>query len=603
LNSFFKFKSLLKAPVINLFVLMKRNRKKQLLYLIFFMLFCALVEAVCVPITISFLNNIVGDGSSDGLNKLAIKFFNTEDSFLLLFFTGLSLIILNFLNAFLRIVNVDKYTQFSASMGTELSMKIYKSALYNSYQKHLDTNVSELLNISTMAIQRTVVSIIMLTQLLTSFFIAIFLTLSLFLVDWKNFLIVFVIFVSFYLLITYLTKIIYNKNSILINQYSEKQLSFLQESMGFFVDIVLRSKQDNYIKKYMNIDKPMRELISKNIFYTNRPKFIIESIGIALIISIVLINISAGNSLGNTFTLLGIFVLAYQRLLPLINQIYTSYSVIAFNQDSVRSVINMIKSSNIDSKNSQEIYKDNLSNKKINEFNNIKFDSVYYSYDNSDKNKISDFILEDVSLSIRNGEKIGIIGETGSGKSTFINLIMGLLQPSNGNVIVDGYDISKSNSPFLKSWQSLISYVPQKTYLANKTIAENIAIDEEISDIDFDKLELSTEKANIKKFIVSKPNTFFTNAGERGTQLSGGQVQRIALARAFYNESKVLVFDEATSALDKDTEEKVMDNLFSKLNNKTLILISHRISSLKKCDRFFKVENKKIKELKISDLK
>ncbi len=596
----FKLKNIIKLPVLDLFTYLKNNRKKQFLNLIILMLFCAFLEAICVPVTISFLNYIVGEQNTFELNKFAIKFFNSEDNATLLFFSGFLLIILNLANGFFRMINISKYTQFSASVGTELSMNIYKSALYNSYQKHLENDVSELINKSSMSIQRTVTSLVMLMQLLTSFFISIFLISSLFLVDWRSFLILFLLFLSFYLLITYFTRDIYNKNSILINEYSAKQISWISDSMGLFVDIYLRSGQDDFVKKYLKIDKPMRQLIAKNIFYTNRPKFLIESFGIVLIISTLLINIINGNSMESIFTLLGVFILAYQKLLPALQQVYSSYSIIAYNQDSVRSVINSLSIYPSATKNIKSNNNTNSPNNIWEKFKNINFDNVSFSYLDSEKNKN---ILENISISIKSGEKIGIIGETGAGKSTFINLIMGLIQPTNGNIFIDDKNISKPNSNYLKKWQSLISYVPQRIYLSNKTIAENIAIDQEISEIDFNKLSISAEKANIKEFIISKPESFFTKVGDRGAKLSGGQAQRIALARAFYLDSKVIIFDEPTSALDKINEAKIMDSLFSQFNDKTLIIISHRISSLKKCDRFFKLENKKLREIYINNFK
>ena len=199
-------------------------------------------------------------------------------------------------------------------------------------------------------------------------------------------------------------------------------------------------------------------------------------------------------------------------------------------------------------------------------------------------------------MKIYKGEKIGIVGKTGSGKSTLVDIIMGLLEPVSGTLAIDDKDLyHEKNKKYLYSWRSLIAHVPQNIYLADSTIAENIALGCNLKEIDFERLNQVAEKAQILEYIVKNPNGFYQRVGERGTLLSGGQRQRIGIARALYQRKSLLILDEATSALDSGTELNVMESIKDLSKDMTVLIISHRISTLNYCDRIFRVENGKLK--------
>ena len=224
--------------------------------------------------------------------------------------------------------------------------------------------------------------------------------------------------------------------------------------------------------------------------------------------------------------------------------------------------------------------------------NNIKFKNVSFKYKSNLKETISNLNLE-----IIKGERLGIVGKTGSGKSTLIDLLMGLLLPSSGSLYIDDIEIkNKYFSSLLTSWRLSIAHVPQNIFLLNATIAENIAIGVPINKIDFNRLKNAAEQACISKFIESTKKGYYSMTGERGVMLSGGQLQRIALARAFYKKANVLIFDEATSALDINTEKKIINSIKEVSKDITMIFVAHRHSTLKYCDRIIEIDNGNIKK-------
>ena len=274
--------------------------------------------------------------------------------------------------------------------------------------------------------------------------------------------------------------------------------------------------------------------------------------------------------------------MAVQRLLPSLQIIYSQWGFIKGSKASQEKILSILD---------EPIeYKLNRSFKFAFK-NNIHLKSVLFKY-----SKSSEIILNSINLKIYKGEKIGFVGKTGSGKSTLVDIIMGLLEPVSGTLAIDDKDLyHEKNKKYLYSWRSLIAHVPQNIYLADSTIAENIALGCNLKEIDFERLNQVAEKAQILEYILKNPNGFYQRVGERGTLLSGGQRQRIGIARALYQRKSLLILDEATSALDSGTELNVMESIKDLSKDMTVLIISHRISTLTYCDRIFRVENGKLK--------
>ena len=262
-------------------------------------------------------------------------------------------------------------------------------------------------------------------------------------------------------------------------------------------------------------------------------------------------------------------------------QIYTSFSAIQGNLYSIQDALDLLEQpvSN---------YYRNKSTRKLKFNNKITLNNISFRYQESSKN-----VIDNISLTIKKGERLGIIGATGSGKSTLVDILMALLTPTEGNISIDGKTLTKNN---FKSWQKNIAHVPQSIFLSDESIAENIAFGVDKEKINFVKLNKAITAAQLDEVIHDLPYGFDTVVGERGVRLSGGQRQRIGIARALYKGTNIIIFDEATSSLDSMTESKVISEIEKMSSDLTIIMIAHRVTTLKKCKKIIEISDGKIKK-------
>ena len=282
--------------------------------------------------------------------------------------------------------------------------------------------------------------------------------------------------------------------------------------------------------------------------------------------------------------ILGAFALGAQKLLPAMQQSYNAWATINAYSSEILNVINSLKQKveiNLD----KSITSNNL--KKRKPFEKIKFDSLSFKYNNKEN-----LIIKDLNLVIYKGDKIGIVGKTGCGKSTLIDLLIGLLIPYQGQIIVDGNSIHSKNN--IEQWREKITHVPQTIYLTDNSFAENIAFGIPKKNIKLNKVKKAANLAKISSFIESTSNGYDSLVGEAGIKLSGGQRQRIGIARALYKNTEIIILDEATSSLDKKTEKEVMESINKFGKEKTILIVAHRISTLDFCDKV--IELKKLSQ-------
>ena len=345
-------------------------------------------------------------------------------------------------------------------------------------------------------------------------------------------------------------------------------------------DIILDKSQKLYLDIFRNSEVPYRNLYAQNQFLGAFPRYIMEAIGISLIILVAIFFTSSKSDINNSLALLGVLALGAQKILPAAQNTYGAYAVIEGGKSSLEEIVfKLSEPINLNSK-----------NQKISPLNfkkNIIFNNVSFSYNPEDN-----LILKNINFEIRRGERVGIIGKTGSGKSTTADLIMGLLTPTTGSISVDGEILNQNiNKEFLLKWQSNIAHVPQNIYLADRSIAENIAFNVSKQNIDMKEVIKAAKKAQIADFIESIPKNYFTLVGERGIRLSGGQRQRIGIARALYKGANILILDEATSSVDDITERELIKSIESLDKSLTIIMIAHRLSTIKKCQKLIKLKN------------
>lgn len=352
------------------------------------------------------------------------------------------------------------------------------------------------------------------------------------------------------------------------------------EGMKGIRDIKMYGIINPFVKKFQKEKSELNSITSKFNTLNAFPRYFFELLTvITLVVYLTAVSLY-GLNIQSLIPIIGIYIAATFRILPSVNKILVSNQSSKFYKTSVNFIINEFEEASKGIENQE-------SGSRI-EFNNsIHIKNLRFSY-----NEVEKVILDNLNLKISKGSTIGIKGSSGSGKSTLIDLFVALQKPSEGEITVDGENIYNH----IKSWRNIIGYVSQFVFLADTTIAENIAFGKSKEEIDHKQLKEVIEKAQLSSFIEELPNGIESKVGESGIMLSGGQKQRIGIARALYNNPEILIFDEATSSLDYETEKNVMDSIYKLKGKKTIIIVAHRLSSLNKCDTIYKLGSGKLKE-------
>ncbi|MCR8538815.1 MAG: ABC transporter ATP-binding protein/permease [Prochlorococcus marinus CUG1439] len=549
------------------------RRKKQLILLFGLILLSGIAEIYSIASLIPFLNAFSNAESnySIAIIEPLYEIFSPLKSLNPILFSTIIFLFCISIAAFLRLINLYAANFISAAIGSEFSSKAYNLTLNQPYRRHIEINSSEIISSIVTQTDVTVSVIKTIILFITSIIISTGLIYSLFIINWFLSISISLILISLYLILGAYFKIRLNKVSesraILINQ----QTKSLQEGLGSIKDIILDNSQEFYSKLFSKSDQPIRFLAAKSEFIAGSPKYIFEVISLFIIILIALIYKVFIDFNANIIPLLGTMALGIQRLLPSFQQAYNSWVIITTSTNSVLNLLKLLD---------QNPY---LEKKKSKDFlfkNKITLKNISFSYKKNSRKIIKSFNLE-----IFKGDRIGIIGPSGGGKSTLADLLMGLLKPTQGIIEIDGIDLHRNNKYFKKDWYRNISHVPQDIFLIDSSIAENIAFGVPFEKIDKKKLMLVIHLSRLSNFIKNIDDAFSTNVGERGLKLSGGQRQRIGIARALYKGGNILILDEATSALDQDTEASIMQTIDNLNSSITVIVITHRLSTLKKCDR------------------
>ena len=558
-------------------------RKCQFIALLFLMLFVSCTEIVSIGVVLPFLSALVSPEEifKNNYIKPILQFIQINDLLeFRLFITFLFIATVVFSTIF-RILLLWASNYLSYSCGNELSVAVYRRILYQPYTYHCNSNTSELINgisYKTDLFTQTLTMVLtLISSLILIFCVSIFLC-------YLNPFISFVIFSCFgliYLVVIYFTKKKLLQSSKVIAHQSSSVIKYIQEGLGSIRDILLDNNQEEYCKTYKSADFLMRKAQSSVLFISNSPRYLIESLGIFIIAVLAYKLSETATGLSDGIPLIGALALGAQKLLPVFQQAYGSFSQVLGNEAAIFDVNKLLNQEL--PKNSKENFSRWVSWKRI------KLKNIYFRYSYS-----SPYVLNDLNFSISTGNKIGIIGESGAGKSTLVDIFMGLLKPTKGSLEVDGEVISAKN---IKSWQLKIAHVPQALFLKDGTIMENIAFGIPVNQIDFDHVRACAKKAQLDFVVDALPNNYKTMVGERGIRLSGGQVQRIGIARALYKNPDIIIFDEATSSLDIKTEFEVMKAINNLSKDFTVLIITHRLSTLKSCDKIFEIKKGIIKKI------
>ena len=559
-----------------------KKRKKQFFLIFFLMLLSAFAEVLNLAAVIPFLKIITDPQKIFEINfikNICLQFGINNPGDLIIPITFI-FCFTSIFAALIRLTNVYVNTRFSAIIGSELSYCAYNKRLSLTYSDFLKTNSSQIVNTLTRHITVTISAINFSLQLLTSFFVTLALITALIYIDTNIAITLVLIFSIFYISISVKAKDVLYKNSNLVASYSTKQIKTLQEGLGSIREIILEDNKGIFLEIFKNYEIPMRRKMAFNQFIGIFPRYVMESLGL-IIIALTAFVLLQKNDTAFLVPKLGALAVGAQRILPAGQSMFSSWAFIKSADGDLDAVVNAI---NFDQK--VNIYRKNLLPYDLQK--NIKLKDIYFRYDEKDN-----FILKGINLEINSGELIGIIGETGSGKSTLVDIIMGLLKPSEGSLLIDENNLHEKKN-FLNAWRYSIAHVPQNIFLNDSSIESNIAFGVPKKDIDISGVKKAAQKACLKEYIQNLKYRYKTTVGERGIKISGGQRQRIGIARALYKNSNILVLDEATSALDNVTEKNVIRAIRKSNEKATIIMIAHRLSTLKNCDRIFCLKDGKI---------
>jgi ATP-binding cassette subfamily B protein len=483
-------------------------------------------------------------------------------------------------SSFTRFLLLWFQTKLGFSMGSDFSNKIYELTLFQPFEKHLERNSSEIIAGISNKVNFVIYQVLLPSfSFVSSFIMILVILLSLLFINFKITIISILGFSIFYGLIILKNKKILIEYGAVINSNTTLLIKVLQEGLGGIRDVLIDGTQNTYLDFYRKADQSLRFAQSKTAIISSSPRFLLESIGMILIIMMSYYLAVYSDQFSTAIPILGSFALASQRLLPLLQQAYLNWSSLMGGKASLIDTLELLNQP-------KPNYFYNNNPKSIKFENLISLVEVSYNYKSSNSR-----VLNDINLDIKKGSCIGFIGKTGSGKSTLLDIIMGLLTPTKGKILVDNEIINTENH---RSWQSRLAHVPQFIYLSDTSIAENIAFGIPYDKIDHNKVKLAAQKSQLDETILTWEMGYKTVVGERGVRLSGGQRQRIGIARALYKNADVLVFDEATSALDNKTEGEIINAIESLGQNLTIILVAHRLTTLKYCNKIYEIDNGQI---------
>lgn len=556
-----------------------RRRKLQLCLLVVLMLAAAVVEVFSIGAVIPLLGVLSAPEKAFAHPMMrplvdALQITNARDLVLpvsVIFAIGA------IASGVFRYQLLRAQTRITYSIGIDLSVRIFERTLYQPYSVHVARNSSEVIAGVSNKANDLIVGLLYPAAILVSSIIMLLIVLvALILVEPTVTIATLAAFALFYALTSLVSRGQLRESGRIINKQYSNVIRLIQEGLGGIRDILLDGTQRTFVDNYRLSETELRNSRATVQIMSGTPRFIIETLGILFLTALAYTLSTGSDGLNSSIPVLGVVALALQRLVPVMQQLYFSWANIAGSSASVHGALEFLEQP---MPRSPEVGRTAI----LPFESHIRLENVSFSYGAGLPS-----VLRNVNLDIPKGAKLGIIGETGSGKSTFLDVVMGLVMPTQGFVTVDGVRLDESN---IRQWQGNIAHVPQAIYLADSSIAENIAFGEPPDEIDLDRVIAASITAQIHDVIQGLPDGMATLVGERGVRLSGGQRQRIGIARALYKQATVIILDEATSALDRETEQSVMDAVHALPAKITLLIVAHRHSTLHDCTSVIRIGN------------
>ncbi|MEZ5709250.1 MAG: ABC transporter ATP-binding protein [Blastomonas sp.] len=565
----------LRLVIARLFGRMPGARRRQFAILILFMIASAAGEIVTIGAVLPFLAIVAAPDQSPLWDFLPIS---ADADFSARMMTAAAILIIAAVATMVMRLSLMWYSQlFVKSVGEDIARSIFARMLRQPYAYYLDTSSSTLLA----GMEKTQIVVLGVirpgVQGISSAVIAGAILVALIIINPLAAISAALVAFGLYAGLSMATRGVLKRNSDALSTVTSSRIKSVQEGLGAIRDILLEGSQPFFEEQFARQDSRFRRAMAVNDFIVSAPRFVFEAIGIAAVAIVAVFMARSEAGLIGAIPVLGALALAAQRLLPLVQQAYLGIGNAMGNLQPLRDVVELM----------QEPVPElaGKADAPLPFEREIRLDRVGFRYASGD------VFLDDVSLSIPRGARIGIVGQTGAGKSTLLDLVMGLLEPTKGGISIDGTPLDAGN---VKAWQKNIAHVPQSIFLIDDSIAANIAFAEAKGAIDHARLTDAARKAGLGDFVDGLSDGFDTLVGERGIRMSGGERQRIGIARALYKRPAVLILDEATSALDPETEAQVIDAIMALGDDITILSIAHRRSALARCSQILRLEGGKV---------
>ena len=557
--------------------LFSKEEIKKLLGITVFSIIISLSEVVGLSTIVPFMAMVTNQNIifENKYLKVIYNFFNFESTKNFIFYFGITIVIIflikNILNIFFNYVLVS----FTRNNYYKFTNRLMNNYLKYSYQNFVKKNSNDLIKNITIEANWVVVLIQNCLMMVSEICVVVFIYIVMLYVDLKITLFVSIFMGINILLIKYF---LINK----VKKWGKDRFDATQEyyqiigsTFGNYKFIKLQSDDKSILNNFKTSCKKYTEVDKKYTFVQPVPRLILEFLGFSIVVVLIIFSVMMydENGLAKIMPVISVFFIGLYRILPSVNRIINYYQVVVFYKKSLDIIAEELES---------EV--ENIENNPIELNKKIELKNICFEFEEGKE------VLKNINLNIFKGEKVAFVGESGSGKTTLVDLITGLYKPKNGNIYLDNIKLEDKNIGY---WRQSIGYIPQEVYLFDGTIADNVVFNREYNE---ERLIESLKKARIWEFL-NKKEGIKTIVGDRGIMLSGGQKQRIAIARALYDDPEVLVLDEATSALDSETEEEIMKEIYDVSKDRTLIIVAHRLTTLKDCDRIFVINNGEIERI------
>jgi ATP-binding cassette, subfamily B, bacterial PglK len=566
--------------------LFTKKEKRKLVKVLFVDLLMGLFQAAGVLSVLPFMSMVMDPASVEGNEQLMYFYdlfgFSTLNVFM--FTMGLVVLALLIIGNVISVLSVRLKTVFVWDLNHRLSTSLLGKYLSLPYSYFLNHNSADLgKNILSEVNQLTGGLLMSLLKIVEGAFTAFILFLMLIIVNPGMTFVSLLVLGSVYILIYLIfSKRLKRAGRKRIKENKERYKS-VNEAIGGIKFTKVLGKENYFIEDYSKGSKEFFDAQSWYLVIGHVPKYIMEVVAFGGVLALVLYFIYSDQMTNDVIPLIGLFAFAGYRLMPALQIIYASFTTFRFNQPVLNKIHYDMKEGGLAD---VEVDFSEALPEKIEFKKSIKLDDISFSYDGNRKK-----VLKDIDMNVSKGMSVGIVGTTGSGKTTLVDIVLGLLTPSDGDICIDGTKITEGN---VKNWQANLGYVPQEIFLCDDTIKKNIAFGYDEEEIDMQQVKRVVRMANVEELVKELPDGYDTIIGERGVRLSGGQRQRIGIARALYHNPEVLIFDEATSSLDNVTERGVLKAIEDVSKLKTMVVIAHRLTTVKNCDRIYLIDKGRI---------